>query len=1158
VLPNGQVLVADGANVGLGHWLSLDGIHFSVHNHQPLVLETGWGNWGAADSSDAHQKSCYLAYCNAWGDLKNAKCGGHTCTSDAQADSCKSDWETNGHREASRSAGPDPEACISDENLQYGSASYTLAGDVCELEGVVERDSTSAVITKLPSSCRPIKRMIFDMNINGKTARVDVTSDGQVLWRSGGTNQDSQEGGLSLGGIMFATSATRSPLTLSNGWQAQNPTHYPPQYTKTETLCLLEGLITNSGINDKYFGSVPSDCRPAGRMVFNLLSHPGQSVRVDIHSNGWMSYEGGTASVSWLSLSGIRIPRKIATQQCGQNEHVQSKACTACSPGTTRAAGDKDDGADTTCSPVICGANQHVLNHKCTACPTDTTNTAGNDASGKNTVCTRKAMPATDGRLEAPMQIVDDYIVVPNGAGNDQGVASFTIETTASTTVQLEAEVMTPSGTDNSWILSFNDGPDDSHTDGHTWHVTHEMTWTWKTINKAWTLSEGVHIFHVKGREDGSKLRALRIKSGAAEFQRGDPASCKYDHGDRSFGGSLELEAGDYFGIYISTGQGFQKCRTGEIIQLLSDPCAEMPLAPYKYYNAIGITLPTMIINLFGLELDVADQIGSDGVGDNSKRNSLSNSKRSAALSKAGEVGGSATGDGFCLAYPASVPMTDFAFGAAGLLVAECCLGATIIECPCVTDGTPTITFEFLGAAFSLARDLTFETTAGVWNGNQDFETAAAEPLNPTGVLYASAAIAFSAFEFSLAGIDVGVEIELVGKIMLDLKTPSGDGVVQALRALANPSTFKNLDSADLPAFQITVDGALGFACELGPGFAFSSDLGGATVTFGTNMGSDSAYAGFTNGLYATAYTENCLTDRFPPLKVLTQMKCRGKSIFADLCISSVTAFYANNFGMGYNTTFGINIGSVGVKFGLGFEVKKANGLDVNVKMDMRGALYARVGDFQFSVGIHMGFAMKLGQVPTGFFAPTLSCGGSCLAILNPVKDFLSDKIWKEVVDAFTEEQEEQAEEDLQDSMRMDLKDSMEADMQWKRRRRWSVKKTFKKVAKGVRRAVKVVRNVANTVATTVRNAAVALTEAFKNLWGNIKPSLNFETPTISGDICGFTLRVKLGLGIGGINRDIVIKIKFDPADMGRKIIDAVMSAFRKIKNAFKNIFPIG
>merc|ERR1711998_36491 len=146
--------------------------------------------------------------------------------------------------------------------------------------------------------------------------------------------------------------------------------------------------------------------------------------------------------------------------------------------------------------------------------------------------------------------------------------------------------------------------------------------------------------------------------------------------------------------------------------------------------------------------------------------------------------------------------------------------------------------------------------------------------------------------------------------------------------------------------------------------------------------------------------------------------------------------------------------------------------------------------------------------------------------------DFLRDKIWKEVVDAFTEEQEEQ--EDLQDSMRMDLKDSTEADMQWKRRRRWKVKKTFKKVAKGVRRAVKVVRNVANTVATTVRNAAVALTEKFKNLWGNLKPTLNFEVPTISGDICGFTLRVKLGLGIGGINRSIVVKVKFDPADMGR------------------------
>merc|ERR1712070_1142337 len=39
---------------------------------------------------------------------------------------------------------------------------------------------------QLPSDCRPKGRLIFNMNNHGKTARVDVTTDGKIYWVAGG------------------------------------------------------------------------------------------------------------------------------------------------------------------------------------------------------------------------------------------------------------------------------------------------------------------------------------------------------------------------------------------------------------------------------------------------------------------------------------------------------------------------------------------------------------------------------------------------------------------------------------------------------------------------------------------------------------------------------------------------------------------------------------------------------------------------------------------------------------------------------------------------------------------------------------------------------------------------------------------------------------
>jgi hypothetical protein len=628
-----------------------------------------------------------------------------------------------------------------------------------------------------------------------------------------------------------------------------------------------------------------------------------------------------------------------------------------------------------------------------------------------------------------------------------------------------------------------------------------------------------------------------------------DINDCHYPTSTNEFGGSFSL-GNDFFGMHLSAGQGFAQCAKGSVVQLKSDACGQMPLAPDTYYNAFGISLPTFVLTMFGFEFDVADQFSS-GVGDSAKRTASSQAKRKKALEAAGSAGSTATGDGFCFSYPAEQPWEgDFAFSATGLLVAECCLSATVLQCPCVTEGGPEITLEYLAAGFSSGRDLYFTTTAGLWNGQNDFQAALSSPFVSTGVLYQSAAIGFNAMEFSLGGHDVAISLEFTGKMMIDVKTPTGAAVKQAFTALANPSTFKNLESSSLPGFQMTVDGALGMEVELGPGFAFSADLGGATMTFGMNMQDSAQYKGFTNGVYATAISENCLKDVFPPVNMLSQLKCNGKSIFADLCYTAQIGLYLNRYGMGYQSAFGMKFGGINVDWGLRFTVDSK----AAVKLSITGGVTASVGDFLFAANTEMGFTSTIGKSLTPIFKGSLSCNGGCGKIIDPIKDFARDKIWKKISDLFRGEEEE----NLEDSMQASLDDSVQKRRRRRRRRRrsWNIKHrhhfhtNFKKVGTQITKAV-------NHVGNSIRNAASDFADLASS-FADIKPILKFSTPEVEGDVCGWSLRIKLTVGVknsvGDVTKSLSLKVGFSTSDMGDALVDGIMTAFDAVKDAFKGL----
>ena len=110
----------------------------------------------------------------------------------------------------------------------YGSVTYTLSGSVCEVEGLMKGGRWGQQMFTLPSSCRPPKRLIFNLNNHAKTARVDVLPNGQVVWVAGGRNH----GWLSLAGILFAKKGGKS-LRLANRWANYNGSYKTATVTES-------------------------------------------------------------------------------------------------------------------------------------------------------------------------------------------------------------------------------------------------------------------------------------------------------------------------------------------------------------------------------------------------------------------------------------------------------------------------------------------------------------------------------------------------------------------------------------------------------------------------------------------------------------------------------------------------------------------------------------------------------------------------------------------------------------------------------------------------------------------------------------------------------------------------------------------------------------
>jgi len=139
-----------------------------------------------------------------------------------------------------------------------------------------------------------------------------------------------------------------------------------------------------------------------------------------------------------------------------------------------------------------------------------------------------REISATFGTLRSPMEKVGDYILVPDTDDNG-GIdrrsrkraaptgedATFTVDAASSTTVELEFEVLMPTIFTDSFYVWF----DDNMSPGQyiKWQPGQFTSFTWAVVGR-FQLSAGAHILHVGVREEGAKLRTLRIKTGDVVF----------------------------------------------------------------------------------------------------------------------------------------------------------------------------------------------------------------------------------------------------------------------------------------------------------------------------------------------------------------------------------------------------------------------------------------------------------------------------------------------------------------------------------------------------------------------------------------------------------------------------------------------------------------
>jgi hypothetical protein len=187
----------------------------------------------------------------------------------------------------------------------YAGASVYIQNDVCVLYGLIRLDKWNVAswnnhLLTLPGECHPRDgQLIFHLNSNQETHRVDVYRDGRVTWQAGVTRNNPF---ISLSGITFPR-VPGTPLELNENWVPYGKGFRAPTYKVTAAkTCYLSGVVKGNGHREIL--KLPSDCRPSANLVFSVDHHK-YTQRFEVKADGTVLWTDGPRFWKWTSLDGI-------------------------------------------------------------------------------------------------------------------------------------------------------------------------------------------------------------------------------------------------------------------------------------------------------------------------------------------------------------------------------------------------------------------------------------------------------------------------------------------------------------------------------------------------------------------------------------------------------------------------------------------------------------------------------------------------------------------------------------------------------------------------------------------------------------------------------------------------------------------------------------
>lgn len=201
-------------------------------------------------------------------------------------------------------------------NVRAPATSTGLAGPrvhaqdvIVTLGGTVERTSGSlALLGTLPPGLRPNAMLTFGASQTPRATgegpvAVEVLPTGEVRLAAPSTTITA----VSLEGISF----TRAPdagvaLPLASGCRATGGAHEAPIVVGRGSFIRTQGAVSCTGTIER-LARLPSELRRAERtLTFELMTSHG-AIQVNLTDDGWLTWESGPRSFTWVSFSGLEF-----------------------------------------------------------------------------------------------------------------------------------------------------------------------------------------------------------------------------------------------------------------------------------------------------------------------------------------------------------------------------------------------------------------------------------------------------------------------------------------------------------------------------------------------------------------------------------------------------------------------------------------------------------------------------------------------------------------------------------------------------------------------------------------------------------------------------------------------------------------------------------